>query len=149
MLQKYKNILIHINTFQELYNIEKDKLRLHEVYYQYMLEYLYPNYNLMLLGDFDKERYKALEALGLFRYFRDMYTPSKEIYTVEDIYRIMRKIGCSDNKMYLALGRNTNMELDAAARCYIHTCNLIENHDLSANESTYKINSFEKIKTIL
>ena len=149
MLQKYQNLLIHINMFQELYNIGKDKLYLHEMYYRYILEYLYPNYNLSLLCDLDKEKHETLEVLGFFRYFRDMYMPSKEIYTEEDIYRIMQKAGCSENRMYLALGRNTNMELDAAERCYIHTCKLIENYDLNANESTYKISSFEKIKTIL
>lgn len=150
MLQKYKNVLIHINIFQELYNIEQEKVRLQEMYYRYILEYLYPKYNLELLGDFNMDSYKTMESLGFLGYFENIYMPSKTIYTPKDFSSIMQMMSCSDGRLYLTLGKNTNMELDAATRCHISTCKLVESSDLNIDHyATYKINSLEKIKTIL
>ena len=149
MLQEYKNILIHINAFKESYNINQRAVPLQEMYYRYILDYLFAKYDLYLLGDCDKDVEKIVETAGIYAYFQNIYTPKSKSFQEENYYSIMRDLYCSDNRRYLVIGRNTNEEIIEARKGSIPTCMISSMEEDSLIRSTYTIDSFEKIKTIL
>lgn len=150
MLQEYRNLLIHINAFQESYNATGKVVRLQEMYYRHILDYLFSKYNLFLLGDSSKDVEKIVETAGIYAYFQKIYTPNSKIFTEENYYSIMRNLCCSDYRRYLVIGRDTNEEISEACKSTIPTCMIssMMGED-SLIKPTHTIDSFEKIKTIL
>lgn len=149
MLNEYKNILIHINAFQESYNETLKAVRLQEMYYRRTLDYLFVKYNLFLLGDSDKDVEKIIETAGIYAYFKNIYTPNSKIFTRENYDSIMHDLCCSDYRRYLVLGKNTNEEIIEARKCNISACMISSVEEGALVGANYTIDSFEKVKTIL
>lgn len=151
MLQEYKNLLIHISTFEEEYNHStKNGARLQEMYYRDILDYLYPKHNLFLLGAKDINAETIASNIGIISYFEKIYTASSEKFTEQDFRLITRNMCWLDSMSSLVIGKNKSNEITEANIYSIPTCMIMNNNsDISLIGTTYEIDSFQKIKTIL
>lgn len=151
-MQHYDKLLIHLDVFEAIkLNSCKTKntLRLQEIYYREVLDYLYAKYRLFLLAKNNIETYVIIEYLRMAKYFQNIYEPADKEFSCKDFLSIMQNIHCSDCTKYLVIGKNIDAELSHASRVGMDTCLLNIAGINNPIYSTYEIPAIEKIKTIV
>lgn len=151
MIQKYKKLLLHLDLFLSKMELDRniitqDKFTVDMIKNRRILEELYQEYPLYLIGDMDSENlFTSAEMLGVLPYVENVF-PLQGQYPMGNI---MNSLQVSRPEEYLVCGNNLENEIALARRAFMDSCYVGNyNHSFSF-VPTYHVEKVEDIKTLL
>lgn len=151
MVDKYKVLLLHVDLFLKQMNEQNKSLKSVRAYDEYkkreLLESLYKNYPLYLIGGTDKNKLiRESNIIGINDYFKGFYSLDKNDPSLGPI---MYDLNMSNPEEYLVCGTNEEYEISMAIRAYMDSCYVGPSGNSASLDATYRVTDESDIKKVL